>query len=298
MGFSWGGSVEVAYAAHLKTIHSKTLLAFYCLISRDAPKTGSGRKRRKTDSNRFDFGQTHRTIAAQRRERHALWLLRDNGYEVAGEGANPEPILVRLDEVVSDADVAKMGTTEKAIYDALVAKLKKYWKYDEEEADKSPIVFCEEWEFEFDWCSWEKDDDPDFPMEKKTLPYLVNAAFQTFVEHVFPSQGKCFELTCVEHTGCDGHAGPGAMDEGAYITVKDTRAIPGKRPPSDDDRCDDWLGDRRGGMNIPWGLALTPVAIPKDADQLNAALCVIAQKLGLKLRQQPGLFLITEASGG
>ena len=118
---------------------------------------------------------------------------------------------------------------------------------------------------------------------------LVNECFQVAVERLMPGHGCKFAL-CIESYG-DGEADEqaGATNQMAYIKYVPTKCLAGGG-----------LDVSRGGINVPWGNKLTPVHVldREERVQVDAAFAVLMDKLGLTKAGEPGLKLISTASGG
>ena len=120
---------------------------------------------------------------------------------------------------------------------------------------------------------------------------LVNKCFQVAVERLMPGHGCKFALCIKSNGGAYGEADEqaGATYQMAYIKYLPTHCTAGGG-----------LDAHRGGINVPWGNKLTPVHMldRKERVQVDAAFAVLIDKLGLTKTGEPGMKLISAASGG
>lgn len=118
---------------------------------------------------------------------------------------------------------------------------------------------------------------------------LINKCFQIAAERIIPGSGSKFALRFETHGGAHGETDEGAKYEFAYIEYLPAFCS-----------ADGGLDVGRGGINVPWGMKLTPVTVldHDEKTQVNAAFAVLLEKLGLVKVGEPGLKLVSSSSGG
>ena len=120
---------------------------------------------------------------------------------------------------------------------------------------------------------------------------LVNKCFQVAVERLMPGHGRKFALCIKSNGGAYGEADEqaGATYQMAYIKYLPTHCTAGGG-----------LDAHRGAINVPWGNKLTPVRMldREERVQVDAAFAVLIDKQGLTKAGEPGMKLISAASGG
>ena len=121
---------------------------------------------------------------------------------------------------------------------------------------------------------------------------LIDECFKIAVEKVLPGRSSDFEIhagdLCDPHCLCDHDNG--AKEEIAYIAYSPGTIDAGGKTDRWEDRH----------VNIPWGNKLTPVPVFSDTQRasVNAAFAVLVDRLGLTAVGEPGVKLVTKASGG
>ena len=121
---------------------------------------------------------------------------------------------------------------------------------------------------------------------EELLTRSVRSAIDTFL----PGKSNDFDIRVEVHGGAWGRVDKGASNELMYISYvpAETRANGGL----------DGVG--RGSVNVPWGNKLTPIGLlaHDESVQVNAAMSLIADRLGLTPHGPPGYKLLSTASGG
>ena len=135
-----------------------------------------------------------------------------------------------------------------------------------------------------DWFG--KEDDDYFEMEQSED--LVSKCFQTAVEELLPGHGGDFELRIRDWGGAYGESDHGAKEQLVYIAYNKYKTV----------TAEGGLDVGRGGVNVPWGHKMTHIGAQQECAEINASFAVIVEKLGLRAIGDPGLKLITNASGG
>ena len=134
--------------------------------------------------------------------------------------------------------------------------------------------------------SFENEDDAYFEMEQSDD--LVSKCFQKAVEELLPGHGGDFELRVHNWGGAYGESDHGAKDQLKYIAYNKFKTV----------TAEGGLDVGRGGVNVPWGYKMTHIGAQQECAEINASFAVIVEKLGLRAIGDPGLKLITKASGG
>jgi len=134
--------------------------------------------------------------------------------------------------------------------------------------------------------SFENEDDAYFEMEQSDD--LVSKCFQKAVEELLPGHGGDFELRVHNWGGAYGESDHGAKDQLVYIAYNKFKTV----------TAEGGLDVGRGGVNVPWGYKMTHIGAQQECAEINASFAVIVEKLGLRAIGDPGLKLITKASGG
>ena len=135
-----------------------------------------------------------------------------------------------------------------------------------------------------DWFG--KEDDDYFEMEQSDD--LVSNCFQKAVEELLPGHGGDFELRIRDWGGAYGESDHGAKNDLVYIAYNKYKTV----------TAEGGLDVGRGGVNVPWGHKMTHIGAQQECAEINASFAVIVEKLGLRAIGDPGLKLITNASGG
>ena len=117
---------------------------------------------------------------------------------------------------------------------------------------------------------------------------LVSKCFQTAVEELLPGHGGDFELRIHDNGGAYGESDHGAKDQLVYIAYNKYKTV----------TAEGGLDVSRGGVNVPWGQKMTHIGAQQECAEINASFAVIVEKLGLRAIGDPGLKLLTTASGG
>ena len=135
-----------------------------------------------------------------------------------------------------------------------------------------------------DWFG--KEDDDYFEMEQSDD--LVSNCFQKAVEELLPGHGGDFELRIRDWGGAYGESDHGAKNDLVYIAYNKYKTV----------TAEGGLDVGRGGVNVPWGHKMTHIGAQQECAEINASFAVIVEKLGLRAIGDPGLKLLTTASGG
>mmetsp|Transcript_9967 Transcript_9967/g.34364 ORF Transcript_9967/g.34364 Transcript_9967/m.34364 type:complete len:238 (+) Transcript_9967:236-949(+) len=134
---------------------------------------------------------------------------------------------------------------------------------------------------------WFGDEDDDY-FEMEQSEDLVSKCFQTAVEELLPGHGGDFELRIHDNGGAYGESDHGAKDQLVYIAYNKYKTV----------TAEGGLDVSRGGVNVPWGHKMTHIGAQQECAEINASFAVIVEKLGLRAIGDPGLKLLTTASGG
>mmetsp|Transcript_2252 Transcript_2252/g.6953 ORF Transcript_2252/g.6953 Transcript_2252/m.6953 type:complete len:231 (+) Transcript_2252:237-929(+) len=137
-----------------------------------------------------------------------------------------------------------------------------------------------------DWFG--KEDDDDLMTEMETSGDLISKCLQKAVEELLPGHGGDFELRVHNWGGAYGESDHGAKDQLVYIAYNKFKTV----------TAEGGLDVGRGGVNVPWGYKMTHIGAQQECAEINASFAVIVEKLGLRAIGDPGLKLITNASGG
>tara|TARA_B100000927_G_scaffold274321_1_gene253438 strand:+ start:461 stop:850 length:390 start_codon:yes stop_codon:yes gene_type:complete len=129
---------------------------------------------------------------------------------------------------------------------------------------------------------------------------LLTDAFNLVAAQVLgPDRAKEFELSLVPHGGADGQAAKNATTTSLSIVFRpmNTNACVG----IPDNPC--WPSTvecGRGGVNVPWGVAHTPLKALTTEEEaaVRSDMIKLVEIVGLKALAPPGWMLVTEASGG
>ena len=117
---------------------------------------------------------------------------------------------------------------------------------------------------------------------------LVSNCFQKAVEELLPGHGGDFELRIRDWGGAYGESDHGAKNDLVYIAYNKYKTV----------TAEGGLDGGRGVVNVPWGHKMTHIGAQQECAEINASFAVIVEKLGLRAIGDPGLKLITNASGG
>ena len=134
---------------------------------------------------------------------------------------------------------------------------------------------------------WFGDEDDDY-FEMEQSEDLVSKCFQTAVEELLPGHFGDFELRIHDNGGAYGESDHGAKDQLVYIAYNKYKTV----------TAEGGLDVSRGGVNVPWGHKMTHIGAQQECAEINASFAVIVEKLGLRAIGDPGLKLLTTASGG
>ena len=119
---------------------------------------------------------------------------------------------------------------------------------------------------------------------------LVSKCFQKAVEELLPGHGGDFDIHIHDWGGAPTHGllDHSAKEQLAYITYNKYKTVTAEGD----------LEDGHSAVNVPWGHKLTHIGAQQECAEINASLAVIVEKLGLRAIGDPGLKLLTNASGG
>lgn len=117
---------------------------------------------------------------------------------------------------------------------------------------------------------------------------FVSKCFQKAVEELLPGHGGDFELRIRDWGGAYGESDHGAKEQLVYIAYNKYKTV----------TAEGGLDVGRGGVNVPWGHKMTHIGAQQECAEINASFAVIVEKLGLRAIGDPGLKLLTNASGG
>ena len=117
---------------------------------------------------------------------------------------------------------------------------------------------------------------------------FVSKYFQKAVEELLPGHGGDFELRIRDWGGAYGESDHGAKEQLVYIAYNKYKTV----------TAEGGLDVGRGGVNVPWGHKMTHIGAQQECAEINASFAVIVEKLGLRAIGDPGLKLLTNASGG
>lgn len=188
-------------------------------------------------------------------------------------GATPRPLPADLDRhdeegncpcSDTEADLERMDDRRRELYDAVRLGIT-------DEYGHAPSDVCDDF---MNLCGG-----------AEVLDGCLRAAVGTFL----PGQAEHFGLGMQRWGGEHGEPGEGAKGEIAYLAYNPAwvHANGDMDPPE-------------GEVNVPWGNKLTPIDLidREERVQIDAAMMLIAEKLGLKPIGAPGYKLLSFAWGG
>ena len=121
---------------------------------------------------------------------------------------------------------------------------------------------------------------------KELLTRSARAAIDTFL----PGKAGTFDIRADMYAGnrCEADETAGATRELMYISYTPAETVAGS-----------YLDVSHGGVNVPWGNKMTPIDIldQEERTHADAALVLIADRLGLTPLGAPGFKFLSSASG-